>query len=606
MLKNLKKLFVTLAGCLALLCSCSPFNPSGDTYTVNLNKTELTLDVDKGAQLAVKSVVHNDKFVTAYTLRWTSSNTSVATVSSNGYVTAKMLGNAEITANVTIAGILKTYAAKCMVSVTDSNPVSIKLNKTNTNVQIGKNVQLTATIEHSLNKGVTWESTSEFIVVDKNGLVSAKEGTPEGHTAVITATSVADPNVKAICNVKAVEKKISNLDYTLMFYMCGSTLENERKSGSAYPALFSEDITEMLSVDLPDSVKIIIETGGSTKWGLSSSYIDGAKSISNTALQRWEIVDHKIKLIETLDTNKMALQSSFESFVEWGINDYDADQMGVIISGHGAGIGGCAVDDNYTYVDGRYEVEHTLNTTEISTAIKNVLKNTNHDKLTWIGFDCCLMSCADNASIFADYFNYMVASQEEEMGEGWDHDNYMNLFMEDPNVAPEVLLPKICSTFVKSGHDEYCVSRDPCYQTLSVLDLSKMDTFTNAFNKLVDATGTNSSQYNKYVSAFKKSYNSFGEGIYGLVDFKDYLNNITTQFSTVSTQEVLNALDDLVIANSYCSRYSTKPCGLNAFLPYSTDKEYDVQVSRADYEGEQATKFTAYQQMCLTYGTFYD
>lgn len=697
MIKSLRKLMLAFVGCVSLMLSgCSLFSPS---YDGSLTYDSISLKEGTGKQLDVKSVTRNGVPISAYTYTWVSEDSNIATVSKTGYVSAFKGGTTKINALVDIPGMLNkltlsctctviektsvnlnkptaevdigktlqlvatvnnatnqavtwksssssiatvdenglvsvnnlrtnigkivnitctsvedtSASAICTITVTDEAPVSISLNKTSAKIRVGKSITLEAKVSHANDTSVSWESNNSNIKV-VNGVVTVSEFTSVGSTAIIKATSVEDPTVFATCNITVIDSSAFEYDYTIMFYMCASSLENDdsssgggwwnstRASGAADPALFTADILEILSVNLPDSVKVIIETGGTTKWGMKSTYLDGATSISNTKLQRWEVSNNKLKLIETLNTNHMADQDSYESFLKWGLKDYSAEQMGVVISGHGGGIAGCAYDDNYTYNYGGYEYEHVLNCSEIATATKNALASSDRDKFTWMGFDCCLMASADIASVLADYFEYMVASQESELGEGWDHDNYMNLLVSDPCTEPTVLLPQIAKSFVKAGHDTYCSLREKCLQTLSVLDLSKMNDFVTAFNNYVSNTG--SSSYSKYKAAFKNAYNSFGEGVYGLVDFSSYLDKLETQFSGISTSSIRTALSNVVIANEYCSRYITKPCGLNAFLPEITSSSWEdsLQPGKEDYTGELATKFSAYQTMCLNDG----
>lgn len=73
--------------------------------TITLNKTRYTLEV--GKKLMLKATVKG----TTDKVTWKSSNTSVATVSSSGIVTAKKAGTATITA--TAGGV----SAKCVITV---------------------------------------------------------------------------------------------------------------------------------------------------------------------------------------------------------------------------------------------------------------------------------------------------------------------------------------------------------------------------------------------------------------------------------------------------------------------------------------------------------
>ena len=455
-----------------------------------------------------------------------------------------------------------------------------------------------------------WTSdNSEVATVNKNGYVTAVNA---GETFVSALIKVPDnsKNILASCKVVVYEDPGKKYDYTLMFYMSGSTLENDpsikkesrgSSSGIAVPGLISQDIKEILSVDLPTTVKVIIETGGTTMWDLSATYLDGATSISHEKLQRWEVADHKLKLLETVNTNFMASEQSFEDFLKWGMLNYPAEQMGVIISGHGLGIAGCATDDNYTYYYEGQTYKHVLNAAEIVLATKTALSEIGKDKLTWIGFDCCLMQSIDIASVLADYYDYMVASQEIEAGEGWRHDIYMQKLVENPKATPNALLPAIVSSYKNDVHTTYCSHSEIAYETLSVLDLTKMNTFVSEFNSYVSKVGAD---YSQYEVAFKNAYNQFGNGTYGLVDFKSYIEEIGKIYTTVSSENLLNALNTLVISNEYCESFSTALCGVNAFLPVCISEEEKAQLTpeKEDYTGQYATKFTTYQSMCLKNG----
>ena len=171
----------------------------------------------------------------------------------------------------------------------------------------------------------------------------------------------------------------------------------------------------------------------------------------------------------------------------------------------------------------------------------------------------------------------------------------IEFFEKDTKITPEVLLPTIVSSYIDETHMTYCLKTEVAYETLSVLNLTKMNTFISEFNSYVSKVGAD---YSQYEIAFKNAFNEFGNGTYGLVDFKDYMNNLSTQFTAVSNVDVLTALDNLILSNYYCSRYGTKPCGLNAFFPASATRE-ELQPAKSDYNSELSTKFINYRDMCL-------
>ena len=160
---------------------------------ITLNKTSLALTEQESFQLSA-AVSPDD--ATDKTVTWSSSNTSVATVSQNGLVTAIAVGSATITAT---AGEKK---ATCTVTVNRRvvPATSITLDYVNIEIAKGKMVTLHATVlpEDATDKTVTWKSSNTSIAtVNNNGNVTAiKAG-----TATITASI---GGLSASCVVKVI------------------------------------------------------------------------------------------------------------------------------------------------------------------------------------------------------------------------------------------------------------------------------------------------------------------------------------------------------------------------------------------------------------------
>ena len=133
-------------------------------------------------------------------ITWTSSNTSVAVVSSEGVVTAKGSGTATITAQ-TYNGVTAT----CKVKVV-TKPSDISLNKSSITVYKGKTVALTATVLPTTadNKTVTWKSSNRTIATVENGIVT---GIKPG-TVTVTAKTVNGLTARCTVTVVAVPTKI--------------------------------------------------------------------------------------------------------------------------------------------------------------------------------------------------------------------------------------------------------------------------------------------------------------------------------------------------------------------------------------------------------------
>ena len=177
-------------------CTVQVMVPTVKVTGITLNKT--TASVVKGKTVALTATVTPDT-ATDKTIKWTTSNKNVATVSTDGVVTAVAAGTAIITATAADDSGVK---ATCKITVT--NPVvkvtKVTLNKTTASVVKGKTLTLTATVTptNATNKNVTWKSSNTKIAtVDGNGKVTAVAA----GTATITCTAKADKSKSATCKI---------------------------------------------------------------------------------------------------------------------------------------------------------------------------------------------------------------------------------------------------------------------------------------------------------------------------------------------------------------------------------------------------------------------
>ena len=182
---------------------------------VTLNKT--TASIIKGLTETLTATI-SPSDSTYKNISWSSSNTSVATVSSTGLVTAIGSGTAIIT--VTTQDGNKT--ATCNVTV--YQPVTgITLNKSNTNITKGLSETLAATINPSdaTNKNITWTSSSTSVAtVDTTGKITAiSEG-----TTTITATT-EDGEFTATCEVTVSQPVIMTINPASSMLETGETQE---------------------------------------------------------------------------------------------------------------------------------------------------------------------------------------------------------------------------------------------------------------------------------------------------------------------------------------------------------------------------------------------
>lgn len=198
---------VTAKGNGTATITCETYNGKKDTCKVTV--TTLTNKITLSAT-SLKMYTTQTKTIKATiapssasnkNVKWTSSDTKVAKVSSKGKVTAVGKGTATITCTTDDTGIVAT----CKVTVTKKISVkSIALNKTSKTVYKGKTYQLTATVKPSnaSNQKVTWKSSNTSVAtVSSTGKVTAKKN---GKANIMATTS--DGKLVATCKITVKTK----------------------------------------------------------------------------------------------------------------------------------------------------------------------------------------------------------------------------------------------------------------------------------------------------------------------------------------------------------------------------------------------------------------
>lgn len=162
---------------------------------VQLNKTSGTVYVGKSGTLTATLI---PAYATNQGVTWSSSDTSVATVDSNGKVTGKKVGTATITVKTAEGG----FTASCKVTVSVQT-TGVTLDRTTASIKKDSTLQLKATVApaDATNKAVTWTSgNTDVATVSPDGIVRAVAG----GTAVITCTT-KNGSKTATCTVTVLE-----------------------------------------------------------------------------------------------------------------------------------------------------------------------------------------------------------------------------------------------------------------------------------------------------------------------------------------------------------------------------------------------------------------
>lgn len=188
------------------------------TTGISLSQTKVEVNIGETAELSAQTLPlgTSDNKIT-----WNSSNTEIATVNSNGKVTALKLGVCTISATAQDGGSI----AECVITVIQPAK-SININKHSLSIRAGSFEELQAIVspDNTTYKEVEWTSSKpEIAEVSERGIVTAKKA---GKT-YITVISQYNPQVKDSCEVTVLQPVTGiTLDKTsITFEEIGKTVQ---------------------------------------------------------------------------------------------------------------------------------------------------------------------------------------------------------------------------------------------------------------------------------------------------------------------------------------------------------------------------------------------
>ena len=232
------------------------YGNSGTSHTITYNITVVdvvsinipaSLSLNLGDTYTYSPIINHPNATT--TLTWTSSNTSVATVDENGNMSTVGVGNTTISC-IAHNGV----SAQCEVTVNPVMASGISLNQTESEMTVGEELQLTATIspENATGKTVTWTSSNENVAfVNESGLVTAVAS----GTCLITATANDGSGKKATCKVTVLKNnKLTVNDMSL----------SKGGRGTLHVQLTDEEVISGFQFDLalPEGVTVASDNSG--------------------------------------------------------------------------------------------------------------------------------------------------------------------------------------------------------------------------------------------------------------------------------------------------------------------------------------------------------
>lgn len=198
------------------------------------------------------------------------------------------------------------------------------------------------------------------------------DGGDRGYSESATQLYMSGGSLGIERRTRTDSKPMGDSGWTIFVYLCGTDLESEGNAASA-------DIYEAISAQYSEDVHIVYQTGGTGQW-----YLD----FSNSTIQRYVNIEGDIELVDEIPNASMGSADTLADFVSWGVENYPAENMGLVFWNHGGGsISGVCFDELHE--------SDSLSLREIDKALNSVYDKMT-DKFEFIGFDACLMSTLEN------------------------------------------------------------------------------------------------------------------------------------------------------------------------------------------------------------------
>ncbi|MEG0766778.1 MAG: clostripain-related cysteine peptidase [Clostridia bacterium] len=344
---------------------------------------------------------------------------------------------------------------------------------------------------------------------------------------------------------------------TVLMYVVGSDLESE--SGH-----FTRNLRQMLSVQKPDTVNLVLQTGGTRVWQ-NDCMQDGQT-------QRFERTADGLRCLETMEAQNTGDAQTLRDFLVWGVTTYPAERYLLLFWNHGGGaIAGFGADEQFG--------QDALDLAELQSAMQYAQAQT-HRTFEWVGFDACLMASIETAQAVKGTAHYLIASQALEAADGWDYEALLHKLYAEPSQEAAAMGRMIADTYAAAGDAQ---------RTLSVIDLEKIDAVADALDALSSVLSEYLAEdpatriYTLCGAAGKAMFYGGGTEEEGFSDMMD-LGDLTRRWQACVPTHVSALCDALDTAVTYQATGSAhvQASGMSVYFPLRDQAK--LAQARAFYE----------------------
>ena len=329
----------------------------------------------------------------------------------------------------------------------------------------------------------------------------------------------------------------TNKDWTVLIYMCGdNNLE----------AFALDDLNELEAAGgTTADVNIVVMVDQNTE-----DYPDPAY-VSDWTDSRYYVIegDSLLSIFTTpvntsLGEQNMGDGATLESFVDWGLTNFPANNTALILWDHGAGLDGVCWDDD----DNDF-----LTIDEVDDALEGYY-------FDLLAFDACIMGHIEILYELQDNCEILVSSLYNIPGDGYPYDVILADLIADPTQTAS----EWADTIVYEYIDSYALyDVDVTLSAYNTTAIVGIETLVNDLSQaLIAALPT---YYSSIYNAINMADSYLPEFVSEFYQFIDEVQSISAYGVDTAATNLLNMLDDALIATD--SSMLITPYGLWVFLP---------------------------------------
>lgn len=337
------------------------------------------------------------------------------------------------------------------------------------------------------------------------------------------------------------------------------------------------DFLEMASVGSNTNVNVVVQMDRAEGYDRSYGNWTNCKRFYITK----NLTPTEENALSDLGEVNMGDPKSFVDFAEWAISQYPASKYIAVLWDHGSG---CI--DGKTY-DGKTRIaedsvkgvcydetdKDQLTVWELQSALEAITSDTGV-RFDIIGFDACLMSMIEITYQIRNGPKIIVASEENEPGNGWPYDDILIHLVDSPQMPPENFASIIVQDYVTSyqngdqgNSDDVTLSAFWVDEVASTV-IPKVNAFAEFINQNLET------YWQEIVDAVDNTENYGYPAYRDICDFacevKKRISNIELQNVTI---DLVAAIEGAIIDEAH-GRNHPDSHGLSVYLPSSENGYY--------------------------------